>query len=336
MKKTFIFLLMFLSFFLYSQSKDSQSKAKYFYKIATEAPDKSAWISCLDDITKEMKTQTNGEVDMKIYPASTMGDQTAVVNKMKIGQLNGAGLSSGGMQLIYKDFGVIGFPMLFRTYEEFDYIIDKIGSYIGEKVEENGFVLLAWTEVGLIYVFSKKKVNSLETLKASKPFLLEGDIVSKSMFDIFNVKAIPLQLSDIVTSLQTGMIDTVFASFYALIATQWWTKVNYGADFPVTLMIGAMVVDKKLFDSMPKNYQTMMKEQFSTKFKTLSKKVRQDDLNSRKLLEKQGIKYLPVADKDKEIFQNTCLNIYNSLTEKEYSRDLLLKVQSTLEEYRKK
>ena len=329
MKKVFVFLLMFLSLFLYSQSK-----VKYFYKIATEAPDKSAWVNCLDEINREMKGQTNGEVEIKVYPASSMGDQTAVVNKMKIGQLNGAGLSSAGMQLIYKDFGVLGFPMIFGTYEEYDYLVDKLGNYVGEKVEDNGFVLLAWTEVGLIYVFSKKKVNSLATLKASKPFLLEGDIVTKSMFDTFNMKPIPLQISDIMTSLQTGMIDTVFSSFYTLIATQWWTRVSYGADFPVTLMIGAIVVDKKIFDSMPKNYQTMMREQFATKFKALSKKIRQENLDSRKLLERQGIKYLAVDDKEKKIFQEGCLNVYKSLTEKEYSRELLLKVQSTVDEYR--
>ncbi len=330
MKKAFIILLMFLSFFAYSQSK-----AKYFFKIATDAPDKSAWINCLDEINKEMKVATNGEIDIKVYPASTMGDQNTVVNKMKIGQLNGAGLSSGGMQLIYKDFGVLGFPLIFRTYDEYDYTIEKLGSYVGDKIEENGFVLLAWTEVGLIYVFSKKKVNSLATLKTSKPFLLEGDVVSKAMFDEFSIKPIPLQMADIVTSLQTGMIDTVFSSYYTLIATQWYTRVAYGADFPITLMIGAIVVDKKIFESMPKNYQTMMRDQFASKFKALSKKVRQDDVDSKKALEKYGIKYLPVADKEKEVFQNACDNVYKSLTEKEYSRDLLIKVQNTVEEYRK-
>ena len=68
-------------------------------------------------------------------------------------QLSGAALSSGGAQLICKDFGILGFPRMFRTYDEYDYFIDNMGGYFEKEFEKNGFVLMGWSEVGFIQIF---------------------------------------------------------------------------------------------------------------------------------------------------------------------------------------
>ncbi|HOV15347.1 MAG TPA: TRAP transporter substrate-binding protein DctP, partial [Spirochaetota bacterium] len=252
------------------------------------------------------------------------------------GQLNGAGLSSGGVQLIYKDFAVMGFPLIFKDYNEYDNAVGKMDSFFKEELEKKDFVLMAWTEVGFIYVFSKKKVNSVETLSSSKPIVMEGDIISKALYDELNIKPVPLQMSDILTSLQTGQIDTIFSSTYGLIVTQWFTKVNFMADFPITFMIGAVVIDKATFYSMPKEYQTLMATSFKENFRKLSLKVRKDNDNARVSLEKYGIKVLSVNDTDKQKFYDVIEKAYGKLTEKEYSKDVLNKVKDVVKEYRTK
>ena len=70
-------------------------------------------------------------------------------------------------------------------------------------------------------------------------------------------------MADIMTDLNTGRIETTFCAPYALIATQWFTKVSYMTNFPITFMLGTIVVDKDLFYSMPTEYQTEMKKLFS-------------------------------------------------------------------------
>ena len=260
----------------------SSQTPKYHFKIATDAPDNSSWILTFKAINTELKKKTNGEVGLTVYPASLMGDQNTVVKKIKIGQLTGGALSSGGLELIYKDFAIMGFPLLFRSVEEFDYVRKKVTPFYEAEIEKRDFVFMAWTEVGFIYLYSKKKVNSLDTLRDAKPFILEGDIVSKTLFDEFKTKAVQTQMSDILTGLQTNYIDTVFSSAYGLIVTQWFTKVNYMADFPITLMLGGIVLDKKMFDSMPKKYQDLMKELFTENFEKLSLKIRKDNDSARK------------------------------------------------------
>ncbi|MBP7552339.1 MAG: TRAP transporter substrate-binding protein DctP [Spirochaetes bacterium] len=311
--------------------------AKYNYLLATDAPAGSLWVKFIEEINGKLQKKYNGEVDIKVYAGGTMRDQSSVIKKIKIGQLSGAGLSSGGAQLIYKDFGVLGFPTLFRSYDEYDYIVSTMGDFFENEFEKNGFVLLGWTEVGFIYVFSKKPVATMEDLKNGKPYLMEGDIISEALYKEAGIKPVQTKMSDILTDLNTGRVETVFNSTYGLLATQWFSKISYMADFPITFMIGAIVVDKELFYSMPKEYQDTMRNLFNEYMAKLAKKVRQDNESAKDaLVKKAGIKVLPVKDDQKKIFYDSCERASTQLTKGEFSEELYIKIKTALEEYRKK
>ena len=331
--KLFYFLIIIL---IISSTLTISAKSKYLIKIATDSPDNSTWANSIKDISNKIYQKTNGEVKIDLYPGGVMGDQSTVIKKIKLGQLNGSTFSSGGLGLIYKDYAIMGFPMVFQTYEEYDYVLSKMGSFFEKKFEDNGYILLAWSEVGMVYIFSKNRVNSVATLRNSKPLLLEGDEISSILYKEVNVTPVPIQLSDVLTGLQTGLIDTVTSPPYALIVTQWYTKVKYMADSPITLMIGAIMIDKKTFYSMPSSYQRDLKSMFKSTFGKLNQKIRQDNENSLKLLKERGqITILPVAQKDKEVFITACTNVANRLTEKEYSRDILNRIRAYVNEYSK-
>lgn len=333
--KLFCFIIIIL--FLFNLMTISAKSPKYLLKIATDSPDNSIWASSIKEINNMISQKTNGEVQIDLYPGGVMGDQSTVIKKIKLGQLSGSTFSSGGLGLIYNDFAIMGFPMLFQSYGEYDYVLSKMDTFFEKKFEENGFILLAWSEVGLIYIFSKNKVNSVATLRNSKPLLLEGDEISLALYKEVKATPVPIQLSDVLTGLQTGLIDSVFSSPYALIVTQWYTKVRYMADAPITLLIGAIMVDKKTFYSMPAAYQNELKNMFKSTFGKLNQKIRQDNENSLELLKKRGqIIVLPVDKKDRDLFIKACTDVANRLTEKEYSRDLLNRIRAYVNEYRKK
>lgn len=326
----------FLVFFLIVISSLTLFSAKYDFLLATDAPAGSLWVRALEEINVKLQKRTKGEVELKVFAGGTMRDQSSVIKKIKMKQLSGAALGSGGAQLIYKDFGILGFPTLFRSYEEYDYLVEKMGGHFEKEFEKNDFVILGWTEVGFIYVFSKKAVDTVDGLKNAKPFLMEGDIVSTALYKEANIRPVVTKMSDIMTDLNTGRIETVFSSTYGLLATQWFTKVRYMADFPITFMLGAIVVDKDLFYSMPKDYQDYMKGLFKEYMSKLTKQVRNDNETAREsLIKKAGIKVLPVEGTQEEIFYNVCEKAADLLTTTDYSRDLYIKIKTLLEDFRK-
>ena len=328
MKKYFFyFALIFITINIYSQS----SKPRYLFKIATDAPQNSTWYQALKAINKELYFGTNKEVAMQLYAGGVMGNQTTVIKKIKLGQLSGATFSNSGLQIIYKDFNIVGFPLMIRSEEDYDYFKQQLGPFFEQKLNEKGFKLLGWSETGPIYVFSKKPVNSAGTLRNSKPFVLEGDNTSLALFKEIKATPVPLDTSDILTSLQTGQIDTVFSPPYGLISLQWSSKVNYMADFPITFMIGAVVVDRELFDSMPKNYQKLMLSLFRKHFKSLTQKIRAENDNALLALKKYGIKFLEVPEEEKKVFYDVCNKTNLFLLKSEgLSMDVYKKVNDTM------
>lgn len=310
-------------------------KPKYLFKIASEAPQGSLWYNVLVNINKELYKKTGKQVAMQIYAGGVMGDQATVIKKIKIGQLSGATFSNTGLQIIYRSFAIVGFPLVIRNPEEYDYFKNNLGHIFIDKLNQNGYELLAWSETGSIYLFSKKQVNSIGALKTAKPFVLEGDKTSLALFKEAKATPVHLQTSDILTSLQTGQIDTVFSPPYGLIAMQWHSKVNYMADFPITFMMGAVAVDKKLFDSMPASYQKIMKDLFKRHFNALTPKIRQDNVKAIENLKKFGIKMLSVSDSQRKVFYDVCYAVNNSLLKSEgYSQDIYNKVMKSMEKFR--
>jgi len=338
MNKRNILIMFFIFIFIVSNILIlSANNPKYLIKIATDSPDNSIWVNGIKEINRAISQKTNGEVQIDIYTGGTMGSQSTVLKKIKLGQVNAATFSSGGLGLIYHDFAIMGFPMIFQSYEEYDYVRGKMGSFFEKKFEENNYVLLSWTEVGLIYIFSKKKVNSVVTLQNAKPLLIDGDKISSALFKEVNANPVPIQLSDVLTGLQTGAIDTVFSTPYTLILTQWHSRVKYMADTPITLMIGAIMIDKKTFYSMPSSYQRDLKSLFQTTFEKLNQKIRVYNKSSLEGLKKRGqITVLPVDQKDTAIFTNACIKVANQLTERDYSRNLLNLIRKYTDEYRRK
>lgn len=325
----FIFLTVLLSF---AQEK---KEAKYLYKIASEVPAGSIWHTAIMNVNRELVKKTNGEVRLQVYAGGIMGDQASVINKMTIGQIQGATFSNTGMQMIYHDFGIVGFPLTLRDQEEYDYLVEQKGAFFENEFKKKGYKFLCWTETGPIYIYSKKIINSEESLRGAKAFVLPGDKISEMLFKEVKATPIPVQTSDILTSLKTGQIDTVFSPPYGLIAMQWYTNVNYASDFIVTFMIGSIMVDNKMFESMPREYQTIMEELFRAHIETLKHTVRKDNIAAQEALKRNGIKFVEISDDAKDVFYQAGKKANEKLIRQYgYSQKLFDEITQMMKEFR--
>ncbi len=313
-----------------------KKEPKYLYKIASEVPGGSLWHKTLTEVSRELMAKTNGEVGLRIYAGGIMGSQDAVIDKMKIGQIQGATFSNTGMQSIYKDFGIVGFPLTLRNQNEYDYLVEKKGKFFEDEFKKRGYKFLCWTETGPIYIYSKKQVNTISALQNSKPYILPGDIISEMLFKECKTTPIPVQISDILTSLKTGQIDTVFSPPYALLAMQWAPSVTYATDFIITFMIGSVMVDAKMFDSMPKEYQNLMETLFREKIDVLKYNVRRDNAAAQDALKKSGIKFIEVPEEESDAFYEIGEKASKQLIEKYgFSGELYQEVKNLMTDYRK-
>ncbi|MBT3222990.1 MAG: TRAP transporter substrate-binding protein DctP, partial [Proteobacteria bacterium] len=121
-------------------------------KVATLAPEGSTWHKALREVGEEWKTITNGEVELKIYAGGVVGNETVMLRKMRIGQLHGGAITNLGLLEIDPSAQVINTPMLIRSYDELDYVVERMAPEFERRVEEKGFKILSWGDAGWVHL----------------------------------------------------------------------------------------------------------------------------------------------------------------------------------------
>ena len=271
---------------------DSQAKSKYVFKIASLAPDGSVWANHFKNFAKEVTEKSNGEITFKIYPGGVMGDDRAMYRKMRIGQLHGGGFTMSGISQIVPDFRILGIPVLFESHQEVDRVTEALFPTFQKAFAKKGLTLIATTEVGFIYTMSAKPIKDLDLLRKSKCWVPSDDPVNLAFFEDIGISPIQLTIPDVLPSLQTGLIDTVFNSFYGSIVLQWFTKTAYITDAPFGYAYGAMVFSKRAMDRLPSKYAEMIKEVAKKHFSDLLADTRKSNKEALQALQDNGIKII--------------------------------------------
>jgi len=303
--------------------------------LATVAPEGSLWMKEMHKLDEKIREKTDGHVRMKFYAGGVAGDDKTVLEKIKGGQFVGAGLTGVGLGEIVPDFRVMEIPFHFRNYAEVDYVLRKLSKWFKQKFEEKGYKVLGWTDQGFVFVMSKKKIGSVADMKAAKPWVWDVDPLAHAAFAAFGINPIPLSIENVATSLDSGMIDTIYISPEAAIALQWYRKVSYLVDMPVVDGAGAIVISKAYFDKMPKEYQVVLETLSASYLQNLTSKNRKSNEQAMKTLAGKGIAAIQPSAEDLVRFEEVGRKAANNLVGKLYSQKLLDKVRALIDEHRK-
>ncbi len=271
-------------------------------KIATLSPDGSAWMVKMRAGASEIETRTQKRVALKFYTGGTMGNDRSVLNKIKIGQLQGGAVTAGSLADYYQDAQVYTLPLRFKSFAEVDYVRSKMDASLSKGLEQGGMVNFGFAEAGFAYVMSKTSpIPSVLELRKHKVWVPENDPESAETLKVFQVTPIPLSLGDVLPSLQTGIIDTVASSPIGTLALQWHTQVKYITELPLSYIVGVLAVDQKAFNKIDAPDQAVVREVMLRVFKDIDKQNRQDNLAAYDSLLKQGIK--PIKPNAQEVLE---------------------------------
>jgi TRAP-type C4-dicarboxylate transport system substrate-binding protein len=309
-------------------------KAKVEFKIATLAPDGSTWMKIMEELDAEIREETDGEAGLKFYPGGIQGDETVVLRKIRAGQLHGGGFSGVGLGEIAPSLRVLEVPFLFRSLEEVRAVQKAMGPTFEQILRDSGWELLGWADVGFVYLFSKKPLRTKKDLQKIRMWLWEGDPLAETFLKEVGVSPVPLPITDVVTSLQTGLIDAVYASPYACIALQWFTRVSAMTDFPVTHAMGAVVVKRERFEKLSESAQATVKTAAETHFARLAVETTKQSEQSIQVLREKGIEVVTLGDANLVEFAEVGQSVREQLVGSLYERQILEAMLQALAEYR--
>ncbi len=264
-------------------------------KIATIVPEGSGWMREMRAAADEIAERTEGRVKLKFYPGGVMGGDQTVLRKMRLGQLHGGAFPSGAFSQVFPDLDLYGLPLLFRSYDEVDYVRARMDAGMIEGIERAGYVVLGISDTGFAYLMSQEPVRRVGDLSGTKVWIQEGDKMSQTAFETAGVSPVQLPLADVYTALQTGLIDTLASPPIGTIAFQWHTRVRYLTDVPLMYLIGLLVLDGKAFAKLAEGDQQIVREAVGTATRKLDAANRKAEGEAREALRAQGIEFVAAA-----------------------------------------
>ena len=308
---------------------------QYIIKFATVAPEGSTWMNVMKEYDQAIRKESGGHLGFKMYPGGVQGDEKDLLRKIKLGQLQSAGVTGNGLTTVAPKARILDSPFLFKSYDEVDNIYKKFDEEFNQAFEENGFVNLGWAEVGFVYIFTNTPIKTTDDMKGVKMWMWEGDPIAEKAFSALGIHPIPLSITDVLTSLQTRLIDGVYTSPLAAIVLQWFSRVKYMLDMPLADASGAVVLSKKKFDELPPDLQEILLRNGKKYMQKLTQQSRLDNAKSIETLKKNGITIVsPPSDKAIASYEEIGKQARRALVGKLFPEELLNRVENAVAEYR--
>ena len=305
------------------------------YKIATISPDGLSWMQKLRAGTKVIETKTDGRVKFKIYPGGVQGNDATVLRKMRAGQLHGGAVAAGSLTRFYPDLQIYNLPLQFKSYDEVDYIRAAMDPIIAQGLDEAGITTFAFSETGFAYLLSQEPVRTVDELMSLKAWIPDGDPISAELIKSFHVSPIPLNITDVLAGLQTGLIDAVVVPPVVALALQWHNHVQYMTKLPLVYIYSMLAMDKSAFDRISIEDQLIVRATMDDIFREVEADTRIDNVKALAALSAIGIETIEVSKDDLPAWQKVADESVASLIKSgEISSDGVQRYLDNLEQYR--
>ena len=266
------------------------------FKIATVSPDGSVWTDALRSAAAELAEATEGRVTMKIYPGGVMGDDPTVLRKMRARQLHGGVFQSGSLVQRIPEVGAYNLPLKFRSLEEVAKVRAELDGTLMGAMRRAGFEPFGFVTLGFAHAMSNKPARSLLQARELKVWVPKGDVDSARYLRSFGISPIPLTIVDVLTGLQTGLIDTIVAPPVSVVALQWHTQIGYLLDIPFMYIYSIVAVDKPRFDRLDENDRNTFKTAMQTAIHSIEDRSVQDHVDTQGVLAQLGVSVLTPTD----------------------------------------
>ena len=306
-------------------------------KLATLAPEGSAWMTQMREGAAEIKDRTGGRVEIKLYGGGVMGNEKSMLRKIRIGQLQGGAFTGGGLAEIYPDLRIYSLPLLFNTLAEIDHVRAEFDPVLKKGLEEQGFVSFGFAEGGFALLMGNHPITRLADLENQKLWVPEGDGVTAAVMQDLGLSPITLPISDVLTGLQTGLVHIVGVSPIGALAFQWHTKVKYITEAPMAYLFATLAIDRGAFAKLSETDQQVVREVMERVYHRFDQQNRADEKAALDTLSREGLISVQPQPGEVEIMRQRAGQMLERLSsEGEFSPRLYHQAEALLNAYRRR
>lgn len=229
-------------------------------RIGSVVPKNSLYHQQLLEIGEAWRSAQGGSARFTVFTDGSQGGEAEIVRRMRIGQLQGGLMSVTGLREIEPTIAALqSLPLLFRSWDELDHVREKMRPAMERRFLERDFVILGWGDAGWVRFFSKEPARRPDDYKGRKFFAWGSEPEQQAIMKSLGFTPIPLETSDILPAMQTGMINVVPSTPYFALATQVYETANQMLEINWAPIVGALVITRRAWDAMTPAAQQALK-----------------------------------------------------------------------------
>jgi TRAP-type C4-dicarboxylate transport system substrate-binding protein len=267
----------------------AHAQAPVRIKLGTLAPQGSTWHQLLMQMGQDFTRESGGKVELKIYAGGTQGNEGEMIRSMSFGKLQAASVTAIGLHEITPEPQAEDVPFMIDSYEEYDWVHERVRPKLEEAILKKGYQVLQWGEVGFVYLFSTESYKTPADFGKGKVFTWNGDPGAEAAWKAAGFHPVVLSSTDLVSSLTTGMINVVGQSPLYAYTTNLYSRAPYMLDMHWGFLTGATVVKREAWEKVPADLRPKLLAIAEEYGRKLRDDVRKQNDDSIEQMKKRGL-----------------------------------------------
>lgn len=314
---------------------EGEAQAPLRVKLATYIPRGSSYHQILLAMGEKWRQAPGGGVALTIYPDGTVGSEADIVRKMRVGQIHAGLLSVTGLSEMDDSVTALQtMPMMFRSLDEVDYVRQALQPLLERRLLDKGFLMLSWSDAGWVRFFSKEPVFHPADVKKMKLFVTAGDNDQIDILKGMGYDPRPLEWSDVLPGLQTGLINALFFLPFAALSGQIYGTAPHMLEINFAPLVGGTVITKKMWDTIPAADQEELLRAAREAGEQIKTRGRVENEEAVEAMKKRGLIVHPVTPEIEAEWRKVAEEVYPKIRGSMVPADMFDEVQRLLKEYR--
>jgi TRAP-type C4-dicarboxylate transport system substrate-binding protein len=281
----------------------TQASAQIVIKLGTIAPEGSVWSDALQRIAQGWREASAGKVELRIYAGGVLGGEDELVRKMQRRVIDAVTLSGSGLPTLDVSFDCLNMPLLFQSTDDLDYVRDRLSPEIERRLEKKGFLVLNWAIAGWVHIFSREPIRVPADLRRQRFWMTSGYPELEKVYKDFGMKVVPLPTTEMLTSLQTGLIDATAAPPLFALLDRSFQVANHMLDLNWGALNAATVVNAQVWARIPADLRPRLVEiarQQGVAMRDVGRKAGDDAVREMK---KRGLTVVELTESERALWR---------------------------------
>ncbi len=234
------------------------AEARVQFRLGTLVPGNSAWHLVLRKMAADIGRETDGEVRIRIIAGGAAGDESEMIRKMRIGQLQMLALSNIGVAELVPGALALSLPMVYESAEEWNHVRREINADFDASLRDLDLRALGWTGIGWVHFFSTEPIASVADLRSLRMAGASGDQTTTDLLRLAGFDPVPISSVEVVSGFQTGLVEAAPLPVVYAEGSQIYRSAKYMAELPWAPVQGAFIMREESWSELTAEQQQVM------------------------------------------------------------------------------